>query len=613
MSGRRRSRRHRNLLALTVGLLIAPLLTPPSSAAPAESCSQPPTHVIGEVQGPGAGTPLAGTEVTVRGVVVGYVPGFDGFYLQDVEGDDDAATSDGLFVYSPGTSVDLGDTVAVTGQPSEFEGQTQVTSRDGVRVCAPGDVGDLPAPTVLDLPATDAERERLEGMLVRPADRLTVSEVFALTSFGELTLSEGGVLVQPTEVVQPGTPAYDAMVEANAQRRIVLDDGVSARVTVTTRPYLSRRTPVRVGDRLRFTERLVLGYGFSQWRLQPADGTAEGVFASRNTRPRRPDRVGGDIQVAAFNVLNYFVTLGGAGRGADTPEAFRKQARKIVAAIRSLRAEVVTLMEIEDTDATGHTPGNADVAVADLVRRLNRAAGARVWRYVPLPAGLYAVDRDVIRNAIIYRRAAVRPVGDPVGLVDEAVWSNAREPIAQTFRGRPVKRRGDAFTVVANHFKSKSRPDVVPPENPDNDDSGDGQGYFNGDRVRQAVSLAAFTDRLRSATGDHDVLLLGDFNAYSQEDPIDNLRAAGFTDLGELLDPGRYSYVFQAASGSLDHALATEEMTAKVTDLTHWNINAVESFAYQYDGDPALYAPNPFRSSDHDPLLLGLDLARRDR
>ncbi|WP_209289008.1 hypothetical protein, partial [Escherichia coli] len=53
----------------------------------------------------------------------------------------------------------------------------------------------------------------------------------------------------------------------------------------------------------------------------------------------------------------------------------------------------------------------------------------------------------------------------------------------------------------------------------------------------------------------------------------------------------------------------TEELTAKVTDFTHWNINAVESFAYQYVGDPELYAPNPYRSSDHDPLVLGVDLA----
>jgi uncharacterized protein len=69
--------------------------------------------------------------------------------------------------------------------------------------------------------------------------------------------------------------------------------------------------------------------------------------------------------------------------------------------------------------------------------------------------------------------------------------------------------------------------------------------------------------------------------------------------------------VFDDMSGSLDHALATDALAAKVTGFAHWNITAVESFAYQYYGDLALYAPHPFRSSDHDPLVLGLDLVER--
>jgi uncharacterized protein len=195
----------------------------------------------------------------------------------------------------------------------------------------------------------------------------------------------------------------------------------------------------------------------------------------------------------------------------------------------------------------------------------------------------------------------VQPVGDSVGLVDESVWFNAREPIAQTF----VK-DGDAFTVVANHFKSKGSG-----SGPGNTDQGDGQGLSNADRVRQAQSLAAFTEVLRASTGDEDVILLGDFNAYTQEDPVQALRDAGYTDLGSKLDPQRYSYVFDDMSGSLDHAFATAALTEKVTGFAHWNINSVESFAYQYEGDPALYAANPFRSSDHDPLVLGVDLEER--
>ena len=580
---------------------VNPSAAPEPEPDPVSVCDVTPTHEIGAVQGDAAETPLAGQQVTVRGTVVGDVPGLSGFYLQDADGDGNLATSDGIFVFSPGAQVDLGDTVAVTGAASEFGGQTQITSREDVDVCVDGDTGDLPEATPLDLPADVAARERLEGMLVAPVDTLTVSEVFDLVSFGELTLSEGGVLVQPTELARPGSPEAEAIAAENTLRRIVLDDGLSARVSPSTRPYLSEDTPVRVGDELDFTEPLVLGYGFSQWRLQPADGTADGVFAPQNTRPAAPEEVGGDVQIGAFNVLNYFLTFTGENaRGARNAAQFELQASKIVPAIEALGADVVTLMEIEDTDSSGYTPGDADTALADLVDRLNDEAGYDKWSYVPLPEELYAVDRDVIRNGIIYQNDVVQPVGDPVGLVDEAVWYNAREPIAQTFA-----KDGDTFTVVANHFKSKS------PGSPtgDNVDDGDGQGEWNGDRVRQAESLAEFAAQLAEQTGDEDVLLLGDFNAYSQEDPIETLRTAGFTDLGEVFDEGRYSYVFDDMSGSLDHALATAELTGKVTDVTHWNINAVESVAYQYYNP--LYAPTPYRSSDHDPLVLGIDLQER--
>jgi len=574
-------------------------LNPPME--PPVQCGVSPTQAIGGVQGSGFSTPAAGQHVDVRGVVVGDVPGIGGFYLQD-GGDGDPATSDGIFVASS-AAVGLGDTVAVGGTAAESFGETRVNADDAA-VCEAGSAADLPAGAAFDLPAGADARERLEGMLVDPVDTLTVSEVFRLTSFGELTLSQGGVLVQPTELADAGSAEAAAIAAANTARRLILDDGTNASRTASNRPYLSPTTPVRVGDELAFTSPLVLGFGFGNWRFQPADGTPEGTFAAQNTRPATPDPVGGDLKVGAFNVLNYFLTLTGPdARGATSPEALERQAAKIVTAIETLDADVTTLMEIEDTNSTGFGDDTPDQAVANLVGRLNAAAGFDKWAYVPLPDELLAVDRDVIRNAIIYQKGVVQPVGDSVGLVDESVWFNAREPIAQTF----VK-DGDRFTVVANHFKSKSN--TTPPQS-GNDNADTGQGAFNGDRTRQATSLANFVDGLRTSTGDQDVLVLGDLNAYSEEDPIQLLRGRGLTDLGVALDEGRYSYVFDSLSGSLDHAMSSASLTDKVTGFAHWNINAVESFAYEYDGDPALFAANPFRSSDHDPVVLGIDLEER--
>nr|WP_205708924.1 ExeM/NucH family extracellular endonuclease [Kineococcus siccus] len=567
----------------------APTAPPPAAVCTAAAIA------VGAVQGDGPATPLAGTEVVVRGTVVGDTAALGGFYLQD-GGDGSTATSDGVFVVSA-APVDLGDTVAVRGTAEEGFAQTQVRA-SGVEVCTDGGAADLPAPATLPLPSGDAERERVEGMLVRPGATLSVSEVFALTSFGELTLSSGGVLVQPTEAARPG-PGAQAVAAENTRRRIVLDDASGARRSVTDRPYLAPGAPVRVGDELTFTAPVVLGFGFDRWRLQPADGTADGTFAPQDTRPAAPAAVGGDVRVGAFNVLNYFLTrTGTAARGATTDAEFEQQAAKIVSAISATDADVLTLMEIEDTASTGYGDGSPDQAVADLVRRLNAVPGTRPWAYSPFPAELLGTDRDVIRNAIIYRPSAVQPVGASVGHVDEAAFGNAREPLAQTFTAA-----GDTFTVVANHFKSKGSGTTATGDNADT-----GQGAFNGDRVRQATSLAGFLRELTASSGDPDVISLGDYNAYTAEDPIVALQDAGLTDLGTRFDAGRYSYVFDALSGSLDHALTTASLTAKVTDATHWNINSVESGAFQYSGDDALYAPDPYRASDHDPLLVGLDL-----
>lgn len=573
---------------------VNPAAAPPP---PPATCDARPTTTIEAVQGSGAATPLAGRTVTVRGEVVGDTPGLDGFNLQDTHGDGDPATSDGVFVHAPGADVALGQTVQVTGTAQESFGQTEVDAGTAVAVCDVA-TAKLPAPAPLPFPSDDATRERVEGMLVRPTRVLTVSEVYNLTRFGELTLSSNGVLVQPTELARPGRAA-DRIAARNALRSIVLDDASNVRLSASTAPYLTPTKPVRVGDRLRFTEPTVLDYGFGSFRLEPADGTADGVFAPQNTRPVAPRAVGGNVHLASFNVLNYFLTFGGVGRGADNQAQLDRQAAKEVAAIRGLGADVVTLEEIEDTATTGYGDGSPDQAVADLVRRLNAAAGTTEWAYPPFPAELLAKpDRDVIRNAIIYRPGRVQPVGPSVALVSGTAFDDAREPIAETFAYQ-----GNEFTVVGNHFKSKGGGADATGDNRDT-----GQGAFNGDRTRQARALAGFVRRLQADTGDSDVIVLGDLNAYTREDPVQTLRDAGLTDLGSTRDPGVYSYVFDARSGSLDHALTTSSLTAKVTGAVHWTINAQESFAYQYDGDPALYAPGPYRASDHDPLVVGLAL-----
>ncbi len=562
-------------------------------------CDAVPSHTIMAVQGSGNATELTG-QVTVAGVVTGDVqPGQDGFFLQDPTGDGDPATSDGVFVFAPDApDVSLGDALVVRGEPTEFFGLTQLDARDGaLGRCATG--LDAPPAATLPFPSTDAEREPFEGMLVTPSEPLTVSGLFQLERFGEVRLSSGGLLVQGTEAAAPGAPAA-AVEAANRTREIVLDDGDAAPLP----PYLTVDDSVRIGDIAELGAN-VLSFGFDRWRLVPASGEpSENDFLPTNPRTPAPEAVGGDVRLASFNVLNYFVTLddGTPGtepaRGARSPEQFERQQAKIVNALVALDADIVALQEIEYGAAFGTDPDNA---LAALVAALNDTEGAEVWDHVRTP-DYFSADPDVIQNGIVYRPGAVTPVGDAVSLgADLDAWDNAREPVAQRFRHDAT---GDELVVVGNHFKSKgSAPDTDPTTDP-NADQGDGQGAWNADRTLQA---AALRDAVAAFAGaEPDVVILGDLNSYGEEDPLTTLEAAGYGNVIEGLDT--FTYRFSWRNGNLDHALLSPAAQDKLSGVTIWQVNAAEPDAYTYFRDLDLYAPFPYRASDHNPIVLGLDL-----
>ncbi|MDW5325667.1 ExeM/NucH family extracellular endonuclease [Plantactinospora sp. KLBMP9567] len=579
-------------------------------------CDSPVSHAIAQVQGTGDATPLAGTRVTVEGVVTGdhRSGGYNGIYLQTAGsgGRPPAAgtASDGIFVYLTSNaanhpSVALGDRVRVSGTASEFNGLTQVSigAKADVQVCEQGVA--LPSPVALSLPLDVPARESVESMLVAPVGQFTVSEVYNTNRYGEVVLAAGDrAAVIPTDIARPGTDAARNAAAANKLARLLVDDGRTTNLANAglLPPYLAPGSPLRVGDSVEAFGPTVLSYGFNEWRLQPttpvsADTPPAGRTTFKVTNPRTPapGDVGGDLLVGAFNVLNYFVHFGGDARGAEDEAALAKQEAKIVSAINALGADVVALQEIENS--VRFNASDPQQALKRLVAALNTAAGAGTWDYVRTPADLpAAAQQDFITTAIIFKPAKAQPKGASRSVNDETVWFNAREPIAQTFTAGAT-----TFTVVANHLKSKSSSDAA---TGDNADSGDGQGAFNGDRVRQARALTAFVDQLKADSGSDQVLLLGDFNAYTREDPMQVLYDAGYRDLN---DTGKASYVFSGESGSLDHAVASASLAERVTGVDVWQINSHESYAFQYDGHPAFFAADPYRASDHNPILVGLE------
>jgi hypothetical protein len=348
-------------------------------------------------------------------------------------------------------------------------------------------------------------------------------------------------------------------------------------------------------------------------------------FQPSNPRPTTPDDVGGTLKIVGMNVLNYFNTFDGASanppwacnlgvgglltdcRGADSLAEFDRQWPKIVAAILAQNPDVLGVNEIEND---GYGPASA---LATLVDQLNAATAPGTYAYIDVDAGtgqLNALGSDAIKVGLIYKIASVTPVGQTAALNSTAFVNGgdgearSRPSLAQAFE---QSANGQVFILDVNHLKSKGSPCDAP-------DAGDGQGSCSGVRAAAAAELVSWLASDPTGTGDPDVLLIGDYNSYAKEDPIDVILGAGFANLLEtLIGPSAYSYVFDGQWGNLDYAFASPEALAQVTGVTSYHIDADEPGVLDYNTNfkspgqvASLYSADQYRASDHDPIIVGL-------
>ena len=576
------------------------------------------TKTIPQIQGNGAASPFANSTQTTEGVVTMVVP--SGFFLQDAAGDGDPSTSDGIFVFMSATPHGLvaGDIARVTGTVVEFAPggapSTYTEIKDTTQIIKLGSGASVAPANVSDL----AQLERVEGMLVNIVTPLTVNGSEELGTRGELTLAVGR-RETPTNRYLAGSPEAIALAAANAVNQLTLDDkSFTQRSDV---PYLGQDGTVRVGDTVTGLTG-VIDYAGAGYKLQPSETPQ---FSRSNARLMAPEVAPGNVRVASANVLNYFTTLTtgldilsntmtagcytGSGttkgncRGADSVAEYERQRDKIVAELKAIDADVVGLMEIQN---------NGDVAATALVNALNAEIGFAAYAVVPAPP---ATGTDAIRVAMIYKPAKLALAGPAMSDADSV---NNRPPMAQTFKYS----NGAKFSVIVNHLKSKaSCPSNTVANQPNLDTNG--QGCWNQNRVLQATQLKNyFIPAVASAAGDTDVLVIGDMNSHGFEDPINVLTATTESQPGLVNQLERfvrpsgivYSYVFDGASGYLDHALATPSLSAQVAGAVEWHNNADEPTVLDYnlDDEPKatdLYVKNAFRASDHDPVVISLNLA----
>ncbi|MGB3192202.1 MAG: ExeM/NucH family extracellular endonuclease [Limnoraphis sp.] len=608
------------------------------------------TTLISAVQGSGAASPIVGQTVTIEAVVVGdYQDGtsgtngdLNGFFVQEEDSDADAdpLTSEGLFIFdgsSPAIDVNIGDVVEITGTVGEAFGQTQLASPSITIVSS---TNPLPTPATVNFPVTAVDDlEAFEGMGITIPDTLFVTEYFNLDRFGEIVLSSDGAsneagtdgrLEQYTDFNAPDVAGFAAYQDEIATRRIVLDDGQTVQ---NPNPIIHGRggNPLSATNTLRGGDTVnnlsgVLSFGFGDYRIQPVDPVD---FQPTNPRPATPEDVGGDLKVASLNVLNFFTTLDVSGnpgsgpnslspRGADNQAEFDRQLEKLVTTLEDIDADVVGLVELEN-EFGGDQNGDGQFAIDTLVNELNNRVGAGTYAYVD-PGVPFVDTGDAISVGAIYKTNSVQiapgtsveiltdsdlPALGLGGTVFDGVDTN-RAPLAVSFEELST---GEVFTLAVNHFKSKGGTGSG-----DDADIGDGQGNFNGTRLRGAEALDAWLNSDPTGSGDSDFLIVGDLNAYAQEDPITFLEAEGYTDLiEEFVGDDAYSFVFDGQFGYLDYGLANQSLLSQVTGTTEWSVNADEPDAFDYNldfgRDPSLFdGQDPFRNSDHDPVIIGLDL-----
>ena len=604
--------------------------------SPFDVCAAPFTPIY-NIQGPGIAVAIPGI-VTTKGVVVGDFEGSasqGGFYIQDLTGDGNTATSDGIFVYTGSADlVSVGQVVRVTGYARERFSQTTLNGSNSNSSAVPASnivqcgTGSVPA-TDVTMPFADADfPERYEGMYVRLPQSLVISEYFNYDRFGEIVLAlplDG----EPrpftgTAVDEPGAPAI-ARALANSLSRITLDDANSAQNPAVLRhpngdPF-SLTNLFRGGDTVQNTIG-VLGFDFSLYRIFP---TGPADYTAVNPRLASPEPVGGTLRVAAMNTLNFFVTAdyptgnpldNKCGplqnvecRGWDSNQAdeYTRQRTKLLAALAGLDADVIGLNELENT--TGVEP------LAEIV------SGLPGYAYIDTGT----IGTDAIKVGLIYRTSTVAPVGNYQTL-DSAddprfIDTKSRPSLAQTFQDIST---GGRFTVVVNHFKSKGSDcnDLGDP------DTGDGQGNCSGTRTLAAQALVDWIATDPTGSSDADYIIMGDLNSYAMEDPIDAIKAgtddtAGTGDdytnlIHQYQGANAYSYVFDGQFGYLDHALSNASLTPQITGAADWHINSDEPDVLDYDtsfkppAQDALYEENAYRTSDHDPVVIGMDLLHYD-
>ena len=620
------------------------------------------------IQGASTKSPLLGQSiVSFEGAVTAIVRKklaqdlATGFFIQDVVGDGNVKTSDGIFVAAKLTEITqanlvIGQVVNITGQVKEINHQTVIFATNIVATKRHHKI----VPTALYALTSDSDfsqtLERHEGMLVKfnPKSKMLITRTFSYQPpdrRNNMVISHLSVNRQPNQLFLPGSAQASALRLDNQQRSVVIESFVKApRGQIPWYPGFGTADSngensnyLRVGDQINDLTG-VLGFASHKFRLYVTKPVTNANFSHNNRRTTAPEIIRGNLSVATFNVLNYFnspfggnANPMGKSRGATSITEFILQGAKISQAIIALDADIVGLMEVENN---GDTQGSA---VFDLLTTINNQLIPSKRYVVATTQQKLSPESSSITNKIIYRPSLVSlsklisipmPQQHAPRVGKESGHNFMRNALTATFN---IDGHQYPLTVSVNHFKSKGSTcweDVGLQSYKDPDLQGSCEHF----RVSAAYYLGQQLAKIPGHT-----LIIGDLNSYAKEDPIrvltglksgHSVQAARNTfvtkngdsmtelhlDNGATISdsfdyintvalkhPQAFGYSFAGQVGTLDYILASPSLTTLMVDVTEWNINSPESplleYAKKYTGKMNKFN-DVYRSSDHDPVII---------
>jgi len=390
---------------------------------------------------------------------------------------------------------------------------------------------------------------------------------------GNFTLSGNGLQLVPTEVVAPGPDAAGLLAQNRAfALPAMMAEGMQHPGLLNGGTTVNNISGVLTHD----------GRGL-RLSLQSFAADPATDFAPPGTAAT------GTLRFVGMNLHNYFNGDGkGSGfpapRGAETADGFQQQRERIAAAIGVLDPHFLGVMELEND---GFGPDGA----AQAFIRLANNATRKKWA-VSRPDG-DNTGTDKITVGLFYRSDRLKTVGPALTLTGPE-FKRSRQPLAQVFQVLP---EGGRILVVINHLKSKGSC----PDSGADADQKDGQGCWNPMRQSSAQKMSAWVTSVAASAGTGNILILGDMNAYRNEDPIGAIRDAGFTELMDAKQGQVYSFAYFGQHGTLDYAFASDALLGQVQRAFIWHVNAILPVNMEL--------PQPWlRFSDHDPVVVDIRL-----